>query len=334
MTLETLRQKNMAMLYKEENIEQLPSDKRDLIRMVRDTLEHIYPNNYDIHFTFLDEQNSFSFFKVIIKFPLVTIKNSRNESHLIRDLFVKISMGITGTGGVKINNLSGARTTVTYDEYHSSYCHSHLSFNKEQIGKYKDFCTGSGEINNIKMMFNGEQVFNKDIFKLYLFHLQTFVSWESIEGTPYRYMSSIGSSVDLPTLRESALESGVRELENWIIQTGTRLPWTLVKGVPVPAIPEEINKQFASTLGQCSSICMRDSSGNFKKYFESTSRTLNILPETLENRLLFRGELIPTTIIPPSELDSKPVKYTHPQIINYAIKKFKYKAKEHLLQSS
>lgn len=326
MSLSQIKELNVRMLYKEENIHQLPESKRGLVSSVRDVLESVYPNNYDIHFGFNDfSQNDFSSMMIVIRFPKINIKNSKEMSHTIENLFVKIETHLI-EGTLSIQNVHGARTKLTYEEYVSTYCHSHLTFSKEQIGRYSKFCTGSGEINNIKLMFNSS---NNDwnLLRLYLLHLNTFVSWESLEGGPYRRISEIGNHSILSNLRSSDLSVAFDLLETLLVQNNIRLPWTILQGSPVPIIDDEISKSLAPKFPD-KYLCMKIFTGEFRRFISSEVESIS--PQTLSNTLLFRGQDYSPQISAPSNVE--PEKYLHPQLIKYATRTFKYKAKKYLLQ--
>lgn len=155
---------------------------------------------------------SMGIIKVYIHFPQITISNSLNLQHLIKDLYVGISFG-KSTG--KLNTFAYGRTTFSTLEYELGYVHSHVSsspvsyiidFSPEKLlfsdVQFSDVCLGSGPIattiNLLKNMVDWE---NKDITyksSLYKVLLSTLavetdrnVRWESLEGGPYKRIEHI-----------------------------------------------------------------------------------------------------------------------------------------------
>jgi len=120
----------------------------------------------------LDEEN----YSVVIHFPEITITNSLGDSHVMRDLFFKISV-YKG----KINELALARTTFHENEI-GVYLFSHES--SRNIGKYSiDLCFGETEFNEFikkSKIFNDFRFIDKMIVSL-----GGYLSWESLEGVPY-----------------------------------------------------------------------------------------------------------------------------------------------------
>ena len=175
--------------------EELFSDFIKMIKIVKD----IFEDNWDIDFSIFIKNNKVyvTIKGITIHFPNITISNSRGSKHNIRDLFVTLNI-YDRIGQLYISRIEGFRTTFTYEELCSDYSHSHLSDNTYKYFRYRDvfpvrqeFCLGIGEISISKMDFNGSDEFDSKIFTGLLVQLFTLVSWESLEGTPYRYMDKI-----------------------------------------------------------------------------------------------------------------------------------------------
>lgn len=128
-----------------------------------------------------------SFYRIYIHIPEVTITNSRKDTHLIKDLYLKIT--VSAKGLIQFG-IQGLRATVSIDEYYAGYAHSHLhTFDPRNIF-FDTFCTGTGEINQILLLLS--RSFSEVNFTLFCLHLKNFIAWESIEGTPYRNMTDVG----------------------------------------------------------------------------------------------------------------------------------------------
>lgn len=114
---------------------------------------------------------------VIIKFPEITITNSLDDTHILRDVFFKISIRAG-----RICNLSMARTTFDENEY-GRYIFSHL--NNDKPGKYSDYlCFGETDF---KVQIEKARATNSFIsIDKFLVSLGGYLSWESLEGVPYK----------------------------------------------------------------------------------------------------------------------------------------------------
>ena len=165
------------------------------IRVIND----IYDNSWDIAFEVTKDLNNKIFLEIkgiYILFPEINITNRDRANHTIKDLLVLIQLYNYNNTALKIHSLKGGRLTLSYAEYQSDYFHSHLPIFKSSISTTMDlpylsnFCTGSGEINIYQSNINGDG-FNEERFIRYVMQIMSLVSYESIEGTPYRYIRSI-----------------------------------------------------------------------------------------------------------------------------------------------
>ena len=165
------------------------------IRVIND----IYDNSWDIAFEVRKDFNNKIFLEIkgiYILFPEINITNRDGANHIIKDLLVLIQFYNYNNTSLRINSLKGGRLTLSYAEYQSDYFHSHLPILKSSISTTMDlpylsnFCTGSGEINIYQSNINGDG-FNEERFIRYVMQIMSLVSYESIEGTPYRYIRSI-----------------------------------------------------------------------------------------------------------------------------------------------
>lgn len=172
-------------------------------RAVKNTNE-IYEDAWDFEYKLSISEKTISGKKVrkinidlqaiIIHFPEINITNTRKDKHTILDLFVRIVLNIREENRLMIRDTQGARMQMSYAEYSSNYAHSHLSVNMVKPGDgtpvWGSFCTGSGHINEAISEVNADGFQEADFIK-YLLYLHTLVTWESLEGTPYRQMRDI-----------------------------------------------------------------------------------------------------------------------------------------------
>jgi len=126
-------------------------------------------------------------YNVIIRFPEITITNSRKMSHVIRDLYVKFAVG---KDGLFRGHINGTRATLTEDEYQAAYLHSHLTSLSPGNIRFSPFCTGEGQINQVIALLGRK--FDEVNFTLFCLHLKNYVAWESLEGHPYMHIEYIG----------------------------------------------------------------------------------------------------------------------------------------------
>jgi len=194
------------------------------IEYIKTELEGYYPGNWDVQFdesvwsrvsgilnskydegieiikNSLNSLHNDTLITIYIHFPEITITNSRRNSRLLRDFFIRITLN-PNLASSKRNMSSyfhGWRATKTVSEVTNSYGHSHLyPFQIDYNGGDRDeifgyFCLGSTEIaSNSSMLIHS---YNQDNFSLMLQQIKTYVPWESLEGGPYRKMAEINSS--------------------------------------------------------------------------------------------------------------------------------------------
>lgn len=120
---------------------------------------------------------------VYIHYPTLEIKNSLGQTHTIHDLVIRFSL----QNDTVICGLQGMRYSWTPEELSNYYSHSHLNI---RIEKFQDFCLGGGS--NFKTFFDNLQKVNStEEFELFLIQLESYLSWESLEGTPYISISKL-----------------------------------------------------------------------------------------------------------------------------------------------
>jgi len=121
---------------------------------------------------------------IVIHFTDFYITNGQSKNYM-KDLYVLLSFNM-GDKQQTID-LEGIRATVSPMEFIKSYGHSHLSNGCFCKGH---FCLGSGPISQTKyLLMPGD--YTEDIFQLFLYQLNDYVKWESIQGGPYRRINSI-----------------------------------------------------------------------------------------------------------------------------------------------
>ena len=163
-------------------------------------INELYEDSWDIDFSIAscNKKVHIVIKGIFILFPEVTINNRDRRTHLIKDLVVKIRIWNHTNTNIRIGDLNGGRLTMSYAEYQSNYFHSHLPTSKHVISRgmnlpyFDRFCTGSGEINIYQSNINGDG-FSEERFMRYALQVMSLVSYESIEGHPYRNISRISA---------------------------------------------------------------------------------------------------------------------------------------------
>lgn len=143
--------------------------------MIEELLEKVYPNRWD-----------YDGDCAVIHFPQVTIRNSRGESHIMKDIFIKFNFTD------RLNSYCRMlRTTYSFNELASGYCHSHIrSFTAFHPDKeFRTFCFGGSTLRTIsdRLMYN----FSEQLFHFFLIEIKKFLEWESIVGVPYMRIEDI-----------------------------------------------------------------------------------------------------------------------------------------------
>lgn len=148
--------------------------------------ESQYKNEAAISCRIRDIINNYSCYEVILRFPEVLLTSENKLKHKLYNLFVRFNF----TGNLKIcGYFSGMRTSHTVEEILSDYSHSHLPGLSE---KFETFCTGTGPINQTLAILKNE--YDSINFQLFCLHINNYVKYESISGTPYRYIQNINNN--------------------------------------------------------------------------------------------------------------------------------------------
>ena len=128
---------------------------------------------------------------ILVYFDKVTIKNEYDVSRELTKLYVKVILEYSGKirGRFLIN-----RAEYTYKEFISNYMHSHISsIPISNMSEFQTPCTGSGPINRTISSLCVD--YNEDLWRLFCVEVDKFMAVESIAGTPYHRMDSIGTAM-------------------------------------------------------------------------------------------------------------------------------------------
>lgn len=164
------------------------------ITKIKQLLTDVYGENYQ----FEDNLKTHKSGTITIKFPEFIIRNSNANSRTIKDLYVQFKLALTPKNNLYVSgDLVGTRGSCSIAELMSNYSHSHLP-SSTKLGQFAKFCLGSTNIAmNLGLLRDHNTPFNFDNFELLIHQLETYVSWESLEGGPHIKMHDIKSRQDL-----------------------------------------------------------------------------------------------------------------------------------------
>lgn len=153
----------------------------------KEELEIVGKKWYGEHYI-IDENDENIWF--IFWYPQKEIRNSEGLSHLMRDVGFEIKFRKNGEH-LQYESIQFFRLTISYLEYLANYGFSHAG-NGYSKG---NLCFGSGPLNATIGEVYETNWFTPDmeLFELFLFQLDIYLGWESIEGGPYRRMNNIGA---------------------------------------------------------------------------------------------------------------------------------------------
>lgn len=180
----------------------MSSKKEDYLRFMENLIEALdrkYGQDWDMHIysMFPDSNDNFYRDEVYYLFPVIRykealLKNSDGEEKRIKDMFMCFDVDYSsGNGFFYLRNPTGTRATFSLKDVKSKYVHSHLRSKTIESFTHtfelQTFCRGSGEINDFLATMAGEEA-DADYLEFFFVFLDTFISWESLEGGPHRVM--------------------------------------------------------------------------------------------------------------------------------------------------
>ena len=229
--------------------------------------EQKFQENQDLAFEVEDNSGVFElkpYFKVL--YPEIEITNTNKEKHTIKNLVVVFSLKWDSYFKKwKIDEMTGLRLTLSYLELNKSYSHSHLS-SHSPTSNFKSmtsskFCLGSSTLGMSIAEYNTESDKEKSnlVLEGILYTLDTYVTWESLEGVPHNYIRNLlplgGTAVN-----DDSLDSHSIRVVNFLKEN--RIPLALDYGVMNDSIfikNSLENAEFFKGILQSSSISGRSS---------------------------------------------------------------------------
>lgn len=162
-------------------------------------LNAVHGKNWDFNLDpIVDYEGDFTGYELYVNilYPNILITNSDGDEHTIEDLIVSFLVKYSGFKDAEtrskiysFSNLKGTRATLSYVEWINEYLHSHLSscpMNRYSSAfKFKDFCLGTNTpIHDVMEELHVK--YSPEMFEMFLYNIETLVSWESLEGVPYK----------------------------------------------------------------------------------------------------------------------------------------------------
>lgn len=125
-------------------------------------------------------------FTIIIYRPEVIIQNEVEETHTIKDLYIKLTFNnlMLSVEGIRMN-----RGTYSYIEACRGYIHSHCHSNSDLSGEFRTCCLGKTALSTVisTMKSIWEPGFTETLPVL----LDQYIHVESVSGGPYQYMADL-----------------------------------------------------------------------------------------------------------------------------------------------
>lgn len=125
--------------------------------------------------------------RLYLYYPKFEITNKNNNKHTIYDMVVRVILSPDYKIGTA---LYGQRFSFTKAELNAQYIHSHL-----HVGGYgfDTFCTGAGSPVQ-KLLANLNKHADVASIGLLLMQIDSYLKWESLEGTPYISMLNVSTN--------------------------------------------------------------------------------------------------------------------------------------------
>ena len=209
--------------------------EENLHEMVK-IFEQKFQGNQDLAFEVKENEDCFKlypYFKVL--YPEIEITNTNKEKHTIKNLVVVFPLKWDSLlRKWQIEDMRGLRLTLSYLELDKRYPHSHLS--SSHLTDYfksmtsSKFCLGSSTLGMSIAEYNTES--NKEqsnlVLEGILYTLDTYVTWESLEGVPHNYIRNLLPLGGTP-VSDSGLDSHSRRVVNFLKEN--KIPLALDYGV-------------------------------------------------------------------------------------------------------
>ena len=130
---------------------------------------------------------------IYVWWPSVTVTNEKGQSVEVKDLYAKV---ILYPNGKLRQKFQLSRATYQYEQYSSNYMHSHINGINSDPSIFMNPCLGTGPLIRTQQTLSESN--SADLWDLFCVELDRYVHVESIAGTPYKYLSRIGTGIMYP----------------------------------------------------------------------------------------------------------------------------------------
>lgn len=125
-------------------------------------------------------------FTIIIYRPEVIIQNEVEETHTIKDLYIKLTFNnlMLSIEGVRMN-----RGTYSYIEACKGYIHSHCHSNLDLSGEFRTCCLGKTALSTV--ISTMKSIWEPGFTEVLPVLLDQYIHVESVSGGPYQHMADL-----------------------------------------------------------------------------------------------------------------------------------------------
>jgi hypothetical protein len=185
--------------------------------------------------------------------------------------------------------------------------------NDNDLTKWENFCLGTGDTSSIRAIFNDEQDIDK--FEAFCWMIDSFVRWESTEGTPYISMSKL---VNMDHTMESISDLTMVDLHNELLRRirnsyDVRCNWGFWDSKYYIEDDEDFQAWLVNIFPFEAKYC-KDATGTYfiKRDFP------RIAEDSLEHlSFTFKGKKIPYKVYNEMSEDFECTRYINPKLSNY-----------------
>ena len=125
-------------------------------------------------------------FTIIIYRPEVIIRNERDETHTIKDLYIKLAFDklMLSVEGVRMN-----RSTYSYIEACKGYIHSHCQSNPDLSETFRICCLGKTALSTV--ISTMKSIWEPGFTEVLPVLLDQYIHVESVSGGPYQHIADL-----------------------------------------------------------------------------------------------------------------------------------------------
>lgn len=267
-------------------LQQKEQDKIKSFQHILDVFDEVF-NSKDWDYSIHEDTVQF-----LIKYESFKIENNKQESHTIKDLFVRIKYGISTK---RFFELKGIRKTLNFSEYTADYGQSHM----DGSIKWSSFCLGEGGISSLwdslQMTGNSNQT---DDLKNFLFSLYPYLMWENLEATPWRFIQRIKSNQRILTDRTPVISTELIEqaLKKSDISRFIHLDTNTLE-VSIPDLSFNFLREISENIPDIYKCYVDDSGSHFSGIDSIANSGLSTSPND-QYPVIFKGQEIKLKVLP------------------------------------